>query len=65
MTQPIPISAAEKIAKSYGYEQVVIFARKTGEDGVEHMTTYGINPTHCSIAARMGRVLKTFMGWDA
>lgn len=61
---PIPISVAERVAKNYGYEQVVIYARKTGEDGGEHMTTYGINKEHCSIAARMGDVLKKFMGWN-
>jgi hypothetical protein len=62
--KPIPITAAERIAKDYGYEQVIIYARKTGNDGTEHMTTYGVNPQHCNIAARMGRVLKQFMGWD-
>lgn len=61
--KPIPISAAEQVAKKYGYEQVVIYARKTGEDGGEHMTTYGINKEHCSVAAKMGDVLKKFMGW--
>ncbi len=61
---PIPISVAERVAKNYGYEQVVIYARKTGEDGGEHMTTYGTNKEHCSIAARMGDVLKKFMGWN-
>lgn len=62
--KPIPIAAAERIAKQYGYEQIVIYARRTGQDGCEHMTTYGVDPTHCSVAARMGRVLKQFMGWD-
>ncbi len=54
--KPIPISAAEAIAKRYGYDQVIIIARKVGADPEphgEHMTTYGINPTHCSIAARV------------
>lgn len=61
---PIPISVAERVAKNYGYEQVVIYARKTGDDGGEHMTTYGVNKEHCSVAARMGDVLKKFMGWN-
>lgn len=64
VAKPIPIAAAERIAKQYGYEQIVIYARRTGQDGCEHMTTYGVNPTHCSVAARMGRVLKQFMGWN-
>lgn len=62
--KPIPIKAAERIAKEYGYEQVVIYARKTGEAGGEHMTTYGVNKEHCSVAARMGDTLKRFMGWN-
>lgn len=60
----IPIAAAERIAKEYGYEQVVIFARQTGEDGGEHMTTYGATPVHCRVAAKIGETLKRFMGWQ-
>lgn len=60
----IPISAAKEIADKYGFEQVVIFARKTGEGGTEHLTTFGVTPTHCRIAAKMADVLKTFMRWD-
>jgi hypothetical protein len=65
--EPIPIRAAEKIAKEFGYDQVVIYARRvTAVDNVggEHMTTYGITKEHCGIAARMGDVLKKFMGWN-
>lgn len=64
--KPIPISAAERIAKEYGYDQVVIIARKVGEAPEphgEHVTTYGINRAHCGIAAAMGKALKRFMGW--
>lgn len=67
MAKPIdiPISAAENIAKKYGYDQVIIYARKPGdEDEAEHMTTYGTNSVHCKIAASMGNTLKIFMGWD-
>lgn len=64
---PIPISAGEKIAKKYGYDQVVILARRVGEEHEphgEHVTTYGINKEHCDVAARMGDVLKyKIMGW--
>jgi hypothetical protein len=63
MAKRIPITAAERIAKEYGYQQVVIYARATGTDGLEHMTTYGVTPTHCKIAARIGDRLKQFMGW--
>ena len=63
----IPISAAERIAKDYGYDQVVIYARKVGEDPEphgEHMTTYGVTKVHCGVAARIGDTLKKFMGWN-
>ena len=60
----IPISAAERIAKDYGYHQVVIIARNVGdEDGGEHVTTYGVNKAHCESAAKQGDALKRFMGW--
>lgn len=59
----IPIAAAERIAKDYGYDQVVIIARKVGDDGIEHVTTYGVNKAHCDSAAKQGEALKRFMGW--
>lgn len=60
----IPIKAAKEIAEKYNYEQVLIYARRTGDGGLEHMTTYGINKVHCGIAARMASVLQEFMQWD-
>lgn len=63
----IPISAAAAIAKKYGYDQVIIYARKTTdkiEIGGEHMTSYGVNPVHCDIAGKMAAVLQNFMGWN-
>lgn len=60
----IPISAAEKIAKQYDYDQVIIFARKVGENGNEHLTTYGKTKEHCNIASQVGEYLKRkIMGW--
>lgn len=62
----IPISAARRIAEDYGYDQVVIYARKVGDDPVphgEHMTTYGATKEHCSVAARIADTLQHFMGW--
>jgi len=59
----IPITAAKRVAEEYGYDQVLVYARKTGEPGGEHMTTYGVNKTHCSIAAAMADRLQRFMGW--
>lgn len=60
----IPISAAKAVAETFGYDQVIIYGRKVGDAGGEHMTTYGTNPAHCEIAAKMGDVLKKFMGWE-
>ncbi|APY14336.1 hypothetical protein GJU94_14080 [Brucella sp. 10RB9214] len=64
--KPIPIAAAKSIASEYGYDQVVIFARRCHDSPLphgEHMTTYGKTREHCDVAARMGDALKKFMGW--
>jgi hypothetical protein len=62
--KPIPISAAKRIAEAYGYDQVVVIARKVGEG--EHCTTYGIDKDNCDVAARIGDFLKfKVMGWIA
>lgn len=65
MAKEIPISCAKSIADQYGYDQVVVYARKVGENGSEQLTTYGTTKEHCSIAAKMADVLKKFMGWSA
>jgi hypothetical protein len=49
--KPIPISAGKRIADLYDYDQVIIIARKVGENGGEHCTT-SRTKEHCSIAAR-------------
>lgn len=57
----IPIKAAEHIAKEYGYDQIIIYARKVGSDPEphgEHLTTYGVTKVHCVIAAKIGKHLK-------
>jgi hypothetical protein len=65
--KPIPIKAAEHIAKEYGYDQVIVIGRKVGEDPDphgEHVTTYGIDKAHCDVAARIGDHFKyNVMGW--
>jgi len=61
MMKQIPIGAAEKIAKDYGYDQVIVIARRVGEAPQpygEHVTTYGVNRTHCAVAAKIGDFLK-------
>jgi len=63
----IPIAAAQRIADDYGYDQVIIIARKVGDDPAphgEHCTTYRVDKTHCAVAARIGDFLKfKVMGW--
>ena len=53
----IPIKAAKHISKEYGYDQVIIYARKVGEDGTSWVTTYGRNAVHCKVAAHTGGVI--------
>ena len=63
--KPIPISAAKRVAELYGYDQVIIIARKCGDGGREHCTTYGVNEEHCRVAARCGDFLKyEVMEWN-
>ena len=74
--KPIPISAARLVAEKYGYDQVIIVARKVdrpagvGETakqalkGGEHVTTYGVDKANCDVAARIGDFFKhKLMGW--
>ncbi len=62
--KPIPIRAAREIADKYGYDQVMIYARKVGENGGEHMTTYGVNSRHCEVMAQIAKFLQVkIMGW--
>ena len=65
--KPIPISAAKHIAEKYGYDQVIVIARKVGEAHEphgEHCTTYGVDKANCEVAARAGDFLKfKVMGW--
>jgi hypothetical protein len=64
---PIPVSAAQRIAADFGYDQVLIMARRVGEapnPHGEHVTTYGRDAEHCAVAARVGDFLKhKLMGW--
>lgn len=65
--RPIPIAEGERIAKAYGYDQVIIIARRVNDDPHphgEHCTTYGVNKDHCQVAAACGDHLKhNVMGW--
>lgn len=55
--KPIPIVVAKEIAKKYGYDQVVVYARTPGADGKEHVTTYGTNRMQCEAAGRIGSAI--------
>ena len=58
----IPIFTAGNPARIYGYDQVVVIARKVGEDG--YVTTYGVDGPNCTVAARVGDYLKhVIIGW--
>lgn len=60
----IPIAAAQRVAEQYGYDQVVIIARKVGDDSGEHVVTYGVDKVNCDVAGRIGTFLKSkIMGW--
>ena len=65
---PIPISAAKQIADLYGYDQVIIVARKVDtydQPGGEHVTTYGVDKANCDVAAHVGDFLKyKVMNWS-
>ena len=65
----IPIAAARRIAEDYGYDQVMIYARKVGDmpdPHGDHMTTYGVNTAHCAAMAKVAKYLQTkIMGWHS
>lgn len=54
----LPIKAARDIAKTHGWDQVIIIARKVGDNGFEHVVTYGKDKAHCEAAARAGNAIK-------
>ena len=63
--KPIPIGAAKRIADSYGYHQVIVIARAVGEDGGEHVTTYGVDQQNCDVAAHIGDYVRhEIMKWE-
>ena len=43
--KPIPVSAAKHIAKAYNYDQVIVYARRTADNGqsIGNIATYGIS----------------------
>lgn len=66
MARRIPTAAARRIAEEYGYDQVIIIARKVDSspdagDGEQWHTTYGVDPKHCRSADLQMRWLERMM----
>ncbi|WP_406646942.1 hypothetical protein QEZ52_00490 [Aliisedimentitalea scapharcae] len=62
----LPIKEAKGIADRHGWDQVVVIARKVGDDGYEHVVTYGKDAAHCEAASRAGMAIKHhLMKWPA
>ena len=62
----IPIARAKEIAKAYGYDEVIIIARKheppeSERISTDWVTTYGINREHCKIAGLLGKSVQESM----
>jgi hypothetical protein len=61
----IPVEAAKRIAHDFGYDQIIIIARKVGPGGNENVVTYGTNKECSDAAFKAGEFLKyKVMGWD-
>lgn len=54
MADRIPIAAAERIGNDHAYDQVIIYARRVGDPGLEWVTTWGKDRTNCDAAAHIG-----------
>lgn len=61
--KPIPITVAERIAKDYGYDQVVIYGRNIEGGRPDHITTYGRTKALCDAAGRISKTFQRWMGW--
>ena len=62
----LPIKEARNIAQDYGWDQVIIVARRVGDAGYEHVVTYGKDKANCEAAARAGQALKHhLMRWPS
>ena len=62
----VPIAAAKRLAKQYGYEQVIIIARKVSRDSHGgSMATYGTTRKHCDEAADVGNsMVERILHWE-
>ncbi len=58
MGSRIPIKQAKAIGLAHQYDQVIILARRIGDDGLEWVTTWGKDRIHCAAAAKIGDALR-------
>ena len=67
MPDPLPIIALaemEALCTKYGFNQVIVLARKVGEHGYENLGTHGTDMEHSNAAAAIGEHLrKDVLGW--
>ena len=64
MAKKIPIAAAKVLAKKFGYDQVVILARKVSDPedrGGWAACSYGKDEAHCQAA---GKIVNAFAGLE-
>jgi hypothetical protein len=65
MSGVIPVADAEFIGLHHEYDQVVILARRVGDNGVEQLVTWGKDDVHKAVAARIGdRLTAEVFGWS-
>ena len=64
MPDRIPIKTAREIGQKHNYDQVVIIARRVGENGRNWLTTWGRNKEHCDVAAKIRDVLERLESGD-
>ena len=54
----LALNTARDIAEAYGYDQVIIIARKAGEDGGQHINTFGSVKSRHMVMAMTGEFAK-------
>lgn len=60
----IPIEAVENLGVVFGFDQVIVLARRVGDEGTEQLVTWGDSLEHKHAAARIGDRLTTeVFGW--
>lgn len=62
-SKSIPIAEAQRIAKEFGYDQVLIFGADR-QANKNHIATYGKDAWHCSDIASVGALIGLICGPD-